>query len=1290
MSQSHKVESIISFLSVITKKTPLLLICIFVFNLASLLAQPGSESFGYLSVEDGLSNATKSCFLQDRKGFLWIGTPDGLNKYDGQNITVYRYKHTDPKSIGLNEILQLYEDKDGFIWIINDADKGISKYNPETESFTTFVHDPENPNSISSNTFYHIMQDKDSTLWFCTDSTIDFLEKNPVHNDQKLFKHIYVSNVKGRLAWIHENRFGDILVFTQKVHKINKEDCSLTTISDSILPLTAPYNITSLIEDEDGNILFGSGVAGNIKLNYQKESGRYIQDLNNNLNVSPQERNYVIKDNDNKIWIATGSKGLFLFDPEKKQSYNYTHNKLKENSLSENTLYSLYIDRSNILWIGTYSSGLCKYNLFKKQFYQYTKDPSNEISLSGNVISAISSTTPDELWVGLNREGGVNRIISENGIAKQIIKYKHNPANSNSLRNNSTFCLVQRKNGEVWLGSSQGYITVIYPEKPGSGEKPKFKNYQLSPWTFTILEDSNGTIWGGTWDSGLWRYHEETDSFKFFDHDPSNNSSIVDNIIWALYEDNKGNIWIGGRGKGLGILHASEKNKMNPKFINYKSNDKDTTSLSSNSINCFYQDSEGNMWIGTHYGLNKVDRRILKANNIQNLIFQSFHTYNGLPNEGIIGIVEDNHQNLWLSTSNSICRFNPSNNKLENYTTDHGLVNNQFRHNAFFRDEKGKIYFGGEGGIDAFYPDSIKNNPYIPEVVITSIKIFNKTVHVGEKINDEIILTKSITETPEIRLSYKNKVITFEFAALHYANPEKNQFAYTMENFDDDWNFVGNKTDATYTNMDAGEYIFRVKASNNDGIWNEEGTSIKIIITPPFWKTWWFIVTSILGLITLIVSIYFYRIHSITLQKIALEETVKSRTLEIQEKTEEIITQKEEIEKHRNNLEELVKERTQRLEEALIKAKESDELKSAFLANMSHEIRTPMNAIAGFSDLLNEVDLTPKERTEYVEIIQSNTSGLIKIIDEIIDLSIIESNQLKLTNELFDLNILIDHIYSYYSLSNKKSNLRIIKNNQLEKLNLKLNSDSLRIRQIINNLMDNAFKFTLEGHIELGTYIKNQILYIYVADTGIGIPSTKMDLIFQQFTKVEDSELEWTKGLGLGLAISQKIADAMSAKIDVKSEKGKGSTFSFGIPMEKVTTHDNTEIAVPLTPLLNNWTGKTILIAEDVDANFIYLEKALQKTGINVIRAKTGIEVLDLVLDNQTFDLILMDIKMPLMDGYEAAKKIKALNPKQIIVAQTAYSRPNEKRRFYDENFNEYLSKPISRADLIMILEKFL
>ncbi|MBN1550099.1 PAS domain-containing protein, partial [bacterium] len=488
--------------------------------------------------------------------------------------------------------------------------------------------------------------------------------------------------------------------------------------------------------------------------------------------------------------------------------------------------------------------GLCKYNLYRKQFDHFQAIPGDKNTLSGNVISSIHSARPGELWVGNDLDGGINRFIFHDEKSYDVLHYKYNPQSNNSIGGNSILSLVQRKNGEVWAGSAGGSVSKIIPEEYGSNQAPVIKRYNLDRWTFSILEDRQGTLWGGTWDAGLWRYNETEDVFAFFRNDPDNPLSLCDNIVWSITEDHAGNIWVGGHGEGLSILPVKEKYKSHPRFINYKHEDRNPKSISNNTIHVMYQDHSGTMWIGTNGGLNKVIR---KNNNFrhldtdQDLEFFSYHINDGLPSEGIIGIVEDNEGSLWLSTGHGLSNFNTVQDSFINYDATDGLQSNEFWHNAYFRDQNGRIYFGGNHGFNAFYPDSIKSNPFPPKVIFTDFKLFYKSVQIGEQINNDIILTKSINETSEIFLSHNNNILSIEFAALHYAQPDENRYAYKLEGFNKDW--VETSADfrsASYTSLPPGEYTFKVKASNSDGIWNEEGVSMTLIIHPSFWQTIWF------------------------------------------------------------------------------------------------------------------------------------------------------------------------------------------------------------------------------------------------------------------------------------------------------------------------------------------------------------------------------------------------------------------------------------------------------------------
>jgi PAS domain S-box-containing protein len=844
---------------------------LFISNTA--YSQAKNEVFERITVKNGLSQSTVNYIIQDKKGFMWFATyGGGINRYDGYSFKVYRHNDNDKNSLSNNETTFLFEDRDGYIWVLNSVHEGLDKFDPVNESFTNYENDPNDSTSISSNEVNDVMQDKSGNIWICTKNALN-LVVNEKRGDKTITKFKRFYNVSAISFFkTYEDRNGRLLLFADYLYYLDRKTYKIYRT----IQLPDTLAVQNISEDKSGNLWLGTNATGIIKLIYNKQTQNYEYSEVEKINVTPNGKNYIIIDNKDRIWIGTRNKGLFLYDTKENRLENFLNDKTDVTSISDNTIFSLFIDRSGVLWIGTYSQGLCKLDLYKKDFLHFKSIPGNKNTLSANIISSIHSTVPRELWVGSDVDGGVNRFIFDHDKVRQVIHYKHDPDNKNSIAGNSIICLVQRKNGEVWAGSADGYVSKIIPEKAGNSSHPIIKTYNTPAWTFCIYEDRQGTVWGGTWGGGLWKYDDKTDKLIFYTHDPSNPLSLCDVVIWSIYEDNSGNIWIGGHGEGLSILPEKGKNKSTPQFINFKYEKEKANGLSNNTINVFYQDQAGTMWIGTNGGLNKAiikDNNFREINSDTKIIFFAYHMKDGLPAESISGILEDNHGKLWLSTGTGLSKFNIKENSFTNYDESDGLQGNEFGHNSYFKDQNGRMYFGGHNGFNAFYPDDIKLNVFLPNVVFTDLKLFNKSVGIGEKINGDIIISKSLNNISEIMLSHANNIFTLEFSALHYTQPEKNQYVFKLEGFEKDWNYVGTKHSATYTNLDPGEYIFRVKGSNNDGVWNEEGISLTIVITPPFWGTIWFRLIMLAVIAGIVFWIYRGRVQA---RKLAAEKQIEA------------------------------------------------------------------------------------------------------------------------------------------------------------------------------------------------------------------------------------------------------------------------------------------------------------------------------------------------------------------------------------------------------------------------------
>jgi signal transduction histidine kinase len=562
-------------------------------------------------------------------------------------------------------------------------------------------------------------------------------------------------------------------------------------------------------------------------------------------------------------------------------------------------------------------------------------------------------------------------------------------------------------------------------------------------------------------------------------------------------------------------------------------------------------DRQNNLWFGTYgNGLNKL---LPASGEGKPEGFLHFSEADGLSNNVIYTILEDNRGRLWMSTDNGISCFDPQRVTFTNFFSSDGLQSDQFYWSAGYENKKGKMFFGSMNGLNSFMPDDIIGSKPLPRVIITDFKIYNQSVKVGKEYNDHIILTKSLLNTNRLVFSYKSSEFSIEFSALDYDQPEKIQYAYKMEGFDKDWTFVfSDRRFASYTNLPGKKYVFRVKAGNSLGIWNDIPTEIVIKILPPFWKSWWFIVGTVILISGLLFLIYKIRIYNIDQQKKNLKRSVEIRTAELseanallKEKQKEIVQQNAELEKHRNNLEEMVHERTIELENARNRAEEADRLKSAFLANMSHEIRTPMNAIVGFSSLLLS-ELSETEKENYIRIINSNCENLMVLINDILDVSMIEANQIRIEPLPIDIHPLLRELESMFRQKSKPG-VDIILSMPMQKP-LIMVTDPYRFRQVFINLLSNALKYTEKGEIIFGYQEPKDPVVFFVSDSGVGVDRKDFEKIFDYFMKLENSTTKLYKGAGIGLSISKKLVELMGGKIWLESEPGRGSVFYFSLP----------------------------------------------------------------------------------------------------------------------------------------------
>ncbi len=838
--------------------------------------------FERLGLEDGLSQSAILTILQDKRGYLWFGTQDGLNRYDGYSFTIFRHEAGDSHSLTNSSVLALAEDKDGHLWI-GTWGGGLNRYDPITQIFTAYTHDPADPASLSDDTVTDVRFTRDGSLWLATlggldrfnsDGTFTHYRNDPADPDSLSANNVSVlyEDSKGQL-WVGTG-------FGAAGNGLNRFDPNTNSFvryqndPDNIDSLSS-NNIGSIFEDSRGTLWVGTGGfsvegAGLNRLNADGRFTRYQNNPDNPDSLSSDNVMSLWQDADGLMWVGTWGGGLNLFDPYRQPAIfrHIVHDPFDPQSLSHNVVWQVYADRTGIVWLGTVPGGLNKYNPRASQFMLFRHHPDEANSLSMNVIGSFYEDSLGSMWIA-TWGGGLEYFDRHTGTFSH---YRHDPDNKNSLSDDLVMAMLEDSHGTFWVSTINGlnwfnrdtgaFVTVLH--KPGDPNTP------MSDTVYQMVEDKAGNIWLGNAE-GLDRYDYATRHFKHYRHNPADPNSINSNSVVGLYLDNDGALWIGTWGGGISHMDTATG-----QFTRYENDPHDPTSIGDNSAWAFLQDSKGRLWIGTQRGLDRLNA---------DETFTHYGLKDGLPNETVLGILEDDSGNLWLSTQNGLARFNPETETFKVFDVRDGLQSNEFDSTAYYRDRDGLMYFGGVNGFNIFDPAQIRDNEQQPQVIVTTFRIFNEPLKVD------------LSGATRLEVPYWQNFIAFEFTALDFSAPQKNQYAYKLEGFDPDWVQAGDRRYASYTNLPGGEYTFRIKAANSDGIWNENGVAIPITITPPIWQNWWFQVGGALMLISTLVVGYTFRIRSVQAQKWTLEVQVSQRTEELRQANKQL--QQEVIQRQR-------------------------------------------------------------------------------------------------------------------------------------------------------------------------------------------------------------------------------------------------------------------------------------------------------------------------------------------------------------------------------------------------------
>ena len=1100
-------------------------------------------------IDDGLSQLNVSSLLKDSDGFLWIGTDDGLNRFDGYNFEVFRHISGDSSSIADNKVYSLCEDQKGRIWAGTNLG-GLQLYNKQTRSFKKYIHEPGNDSSLSNNTVLKIIECTDGFLWIGTNQGL-----NKFDPETGKFTRFYKSNEKTGLAgnqinavlesndgkiWIGAEEGLTILdkktLFTKKYYHSDQDPNSLI------------YNsVISLFSDSEGNIWIGTEGGGICMYNPDNDSFiRYIGESRANSPMASSIVHSIEEDDFGNIWFSSWGEGIFVYEKDKsgfskivvpqndeinsaivftilnsgdgniwvgtyENGVKVLSNKRKAfhhvevfndemSALGRNTVRTIFEDSENNIWFATDGSGLYKYLPTTKSYVHFLSNSQDETSLSGNIVKPIIEDKKGNIYAG-TYVNGLNKV---NKTTHKIIRLTHDPSNPNSLRNNN-----------VWA----------------------------------LCYDSQDRIWVGTLGGGMDEYIPEENRFIHHFTDPDDTLSISSDRISKIYEDSRRNLWIGTIGGG--VCRMDRKNRT---FIRYVEDVSTHAGVNFNEVVDIYEDQKKRLWISSNGGglflyNPKTDKleRIGEDHNLKGTI---------------LSILDDDNGNLWMGTFEGIIKYNPDLGTTEYFNQHDGLQSNDFKSGSKLKSSTGEFYFGGSNGYNVFRPADIVTDSVFHPIVLTDLFLFHEKVNIYDF---NSVLTGDINYQNSVVLAADQNTISFQYSSLDYTFPKSNYYAYKLEGFDRRWNYVQKERKATYTNLSPGNYVFQVKSTNNDGLWSDDYKSIEVIITPPFWMTWWFRIAAFIFVVSSVLLIFSSRTKKLRRKNVELEVKVSERTAQLndlvkdlRENKDELTTTLDDLHEQKKYVEEInqqlertheelrttneeldirVQERTSRL------TKVNQEL-DRFVYSASHELSSPLKSILGLVNItkLENKNLKLQSHLEHIE------NSVHKLEEVIISLTQFSRNlKVKVAKEKVDMSKLIDSLLVELKYLTNGEAIDFRKNITTDS---SINSDPARLTIILTNLVSNAIKYRdtdkPESWILIEFLKEKDIFKLKVRDNGVGIDKKVRRKVFDMFYR--GSTLSF--GSGLGLYIVKETVEKMNGQIQVESELNEWAEFTINLPLE--------------------------------------------------------------------------------------------------------------------------------------------
>ena len=1206
-------------------------------------AQTDAFQFSHITTANGLSQSSVIAIQQDQLGQMWLGTRDGLNKYDGNTFTVYRNKENNKNSISNNDISCLIEDKDGFIWI--GTYNGLNKYDPKKDVFTNYFHSNQQ-NSLCNNTIWSLKEMSNGEIWIGTAYGLSIFNKqtnsfttifHKINDEKSLTGNSILSIIetKDKSVWLGTTHGLSKLVKRNKASFIFENYKGLHVNKK-------PIFIQDLLE-RDSTILIATKRSGLLYFNEKNKKIKHYLSETHQQKISTEIRKLAI-DDDNNIWIGTYN-GLYILKPNNTLQILKTENN-NTKSLSRNSIKSILKDKKGTIWIGTYYGGVNVWDKTNNNFINYSEKDSPK-KINYNVVSSIENYKHLLLF---GTEGkGVNIFNTKTSSLEYI-------DNKNSILPNSNIKSLFVDKNNLWIGTFNNGITIYDLEK-GTIRKDKeaetICNFLAKKRVYAIKKDKNNTFWFGTFGLGIIQYNPITKKFKVFKHNAAKNNSLSNNLVRTITIDAKNNIWVGTQ-RGL--------NKITKDF-NIERFFYDDNVQSGDDITTVFEDKNNTIWIGTKAkGLFKLYKnKFIKIPLVgKKRIISNIHS-----------ILEDDTNNLWITTNEGIVKYNPKTKSSTIFNQKDGLVSNEFNNNSSLKVGKSQFYFGGPDGVSSFNTSSFNKNNYSPQALITDFKVKNESILVNDGSN---ILNQTVNFTKKLTLDYQQGNFSIQFAIPNFINSKNNSYQYRLKGLDNNWTYTS-KNNAAYTIQNPGNYIFEVKGANNNSVWNQEATRLKIIVNPAPWRTWWAFL-----IYTLIIAIALYFLISIQKSKTKL--------------------------KHDLNLEYLENERIE----------ENNKAKLDFFTNISHEFRTPLTLILGpLQQILADYKGSSKMYKKLL-VVENNAKHLLQLINRLMDFRKLEKNLFRLEAAEGNIVKFLKEIFLSFSEFAKDGNYDFNFNTTEDEILVYY--DRYKLERVFYNLISNAFRYTPKnGAINVRLKKENNTIVISIDDTGVGISEENQEKIFDRFFEVapnNNPDKNYNKGTGIGLSIAKNIVDLHKGSLTVTNNKNNvGSIFTVTLPLGKNHLEDDEIIkdfkfSDDVSQYVNQLTEPTVIIEDeltdkitDVNKNTILLVednkplrkfmKDLLKEKYNILEAENGKIALNMAIKHLP-DLIVSDVVMPVMAGTELCAEIKnTIKISHIpIILLTSRSSLIYKLEGLESGADAYISKPFNVDEFKVRIKKLL